>query len=390
VKILLVAMANSIHAARWISQLPLEDWRVELFSSTPSGVTCPEFHDITVHHLCYAGRRPSVRQRGIPVPHPALSAFVEHSLDQRVPALRPRRLAETIRRTRPDVVHSLEIQHSAYLTDEARRLLDGPFPRWIVTNWGSDIQAFRGSAPHEARIREILARCDAYTCECERDVRLAWEMGFRGMTFPPFPNAGGYDLARLASWRGGPPSRRRGILVKGYQGWSGRALVALRALESVVDLLAGYRICVYSASPEVVEAARGLAARATVDLEFVTPDRPLSHEEMLQRHGQARVSLGLSMSDGVSTSFLEALVMGSFPVQSWTSCAGEWVVDGETGILVPPEDPEEVAGALRRSLTDDALVDQAAERNWQVALARLDAGTLARAARSIYEQVVAA
>ena len=112
----------------------------------------------------------------------------------------------------------------------------------------------------------------------------------------------------------------------------GRALVALRALESVADLLAGYRICVYSASPEVIEAARGLAARTGIEFEVVTPDRPLSHMEMLRRHGQARLSLGLSMSDGASTSFLEAFVMGSFPVQSWTSCANEWVVDGETGI----------------------------------------------------------
>lgn len=247
-----------------------------------------------------------------------------------------------------------------------------------------------GTNPHERRIRRILARCDAYTCECERDVRLAREMGFRGMTFPPSPNAGGYDLARLAGWRASAPSQRRGIMVKGYQGWAGRALVALRALESVADLLAGYRICVYSASPEVIEAARGLAARTGIELEVVTPDRPLSHMEMLRRHGQARLSLGLSMSDGVSTSFLEAFVMGSFPVQSWTSCANEWVVDGETGILVPPEDPGQVAAALRRALTDDVLIDVAAERNWQVALARLDADRLERAARSIYEQVVGA
>jgi hypothetical protein len=41
-------------------------------------------------------------------------------------------------------------------------------------------------------------------------------------------------------------------------------------------------------------------------------------------------------------------------------------------------------------LTDDVLVDAAAEGNWAVAKARLDAVELARAARSIYEQVVRA
>ena len=78
------------------------------------------------------------------------------------------------------------------------------------------------------------------------------------------------------------------------------------------------------------------------------------------------------MSDGISTSFLEAMVMGSFPVQSWTSCAGEWIVDGKSGILVPPDDPAPVAAALRRALTDDRLVDAAAERNRAEAGRRLD------------------
>jgi glycosyltransferase involved in cell wall biosynthesis len=390
VKILFVAMANSVHLARWIGQLPLKDWRAEVFSSTPSGQSHPQLRDVTVHHFCYPRPRFGIRQRGLPVLHPLLASFVEDALEKKMPGLRAGRLAALIRRFRPDVIHSLEIQHSAYLTEDARKLLGGKFPRWIVTNWGSDIQAFYGDPVHATRIREILARCDAYTCECERDLRLAREIGFRGMTFPPSPNAGGYDLARIAPWRTVAPSSRRGILVKGYHGWAGRALVALRALEAVADLLRGYRICVYSTSPEVATAARKLAASTDVDLEVVTSSSPLSHDEMLQRHGRARVSLGLSMSDGVSTSFLEALVMGSFPIQSWTSCANEWIADGQTGLLVPPEDPEEVAVALRRALTDDALVDAAAEGNWAVAKARLDAGELARAARSIYEQVARA
>ncbi len=58
-----------------------------------------------------------------------------------------------------------------------------------------------------------------------------------------------------------------------------------------------------------------------------------SHHDILQKHGQARISIGLSIGDAISTSLLEAIVMGSFPIQSWTSCADEWIVDGKTGIL---------------------------------------------------------
>jgi len=47
-------------------------------------------------------------------------------------------------------------------------------------------------------------------------------------------------------------------------------------------------------------------------------------------------------------------------------------MDGESGILVPPDDPEIVAAAVRRALTDDELVDRAAETNARVATERLD------------------
>ncbi len=386
-KILVVAMAESIHAARWVAQLPVGEWDVHVFPSTAAGRAHAEFRGVTFHGIFRAGTHPGILEAGLSVPHPRLASLGEEVADRLLPWLRPYLLARLVRALRPDVVHSLELQHSSYLALSARRWAGTAFPPWIVTNWGSDIQRFGRDPAHAPRIREILRSCDAYTCECERDVGLAREMGFTGRIFKPSPNAGGFDLARVDALRAGRPSLRKGIMVKGYQGWAGRALVALEALESVGDLLPGHRLTVYSAGPEVASVARELAARSGLELEVRTTEDPLSHEEMLRRHGEARVSLGLSMSDGISTSFLEAMVMGSFPVQSWTSCAGEWIVDGESGILVPPDDPVPVAAALRRALTDDRLVDAAAVRNRAEAGRRLDGRTLARAARALYEEV---
>lgn len=96
------------------------------------------------------------------------------------------------------------------------------------------------------------------------------------------------------------------------------------------------------------------------------------HEDMLRMHGRSRVSIGLSMSDAISTSFLEALVMGSFPIQSNTSCANEWIKCGKSGFLVDPEDAQGIAVVLRQALVDDELVDQAASINAQTAADRLD------------------
>lgn len=386
-KLLVVAMPESVHTARWLAQLEGRGWSIDLFSSNATGFSHSDIREATVHHL-FRSRQPGVRQRGIPLGFRKVALAAELAADRLAPWVRRDALVRLIRRVRPDVVHSLEFQHSAYLTLRAREAFGDGFPPWIVTNWGSDIYHFARDPAHAQTIQRVLATADAYSCECRRDAALAAQMGFRGITFPPAPNAGGFDLERARALRSGLPSTRRLIMVKGYQHWAGRALVALRAVEACADALRGFAICVYSATRDVAEKAHALARRTRLEIEVLPAGVGVPHDELLRRHGAARISVGLSITDGISTSFLEALLMGSFPIQSWTSCANEWIVDGETGLLVPPEDPDTLSEAIRRALGDDRLVDQAAERNWRTAQERLDAGQLALSAAGMYEQVV--
>ena len=85
---------------------------------------------------------------------------------------------------------------------------------------------------------------------------------------------------------------------------------------------------------------------------------------MLNLFGKARAYVGVSLSDGISTSLLEAMAMGAFPIQTNTSCADEWIVDGITGELIDPNQ-EEVKNSLRQALNSDSLVDQASVINRQ-------------------------
>jgi glycosyltransferase involved in cell wall biosynthesis len=111
------------------------------------------------------------------------------------------------------------------------------------------------------------------------------------------------------------------------------------------------------------------------------------HHTILELFARSRIFLATSISDGVSYSMLEALSVGAFPIQSNTACADEWITHGETGILVPPEDPQIIAAAIRRALTDDRLVDQAAERNAQVCAERLDAVKVRQQVIDIYQSI---
>lgn len=388
-KILLVALADSIHTARWVSQIADQGWDVRLFPSLDHGVVHSELSCIHVYHTL--GGQSNSLQRKLRWQKWRLFRKMRTAIGMRVlPLLWPQRrvklLLKVIAEFQPDIVHSLEFQAAGYLVAEVKGEQDRKFPTWIVSNWGSDIYWFRQFPEHERKIREILAQCDYYACECQRDVCLAETYGFKGQVLPVLPNAGGFDLQEVAALRQpGPVSNRRIVMLKGYQHWVGRALVGVAALELCAEQLRDYHVVIHSASRETRNAALSFEKRTGVKVTIL----PLctAHREILKCYGQARVAMGMSLSDGISTSFLEALVMGSFPIQSWTACADEWIQDGETGILVSPEDVASVADALRRALSDDALVDEAAELNAVTIRQRLDQRIIREQAINYYRTV---
>jgi len=388
-RILFVALPESVHTARWINQLADQGWDIHLFAAR-YGFPHQALRNVTIHTISFhrpPGLDPSVR---IIAPWPwfhGTGVWYQLIRDAKFARrLQVLWLVWVIRWLKPDIVHSLEFQEAGYLALEAQQVLGKRFPPWIVTNWGSDLYLFGRLAVHIPRIKAVLAICDYYSCECHRDVELALEMGLRGEVLPVFPNTGGFDLSCTAGFRQpGPTSLRKLILLKGYQHFAGRALVGLRAIEMCADQLQGYRVAIYLASNEVKIAAELVAHATGLEIDIILP---CPHDDMLRLYGRARIYLGLSISDAISTSLLEAMVMGCFPIQSCTACADEWITDGETGFIVPPEDPAVIATALRRAVSDDQLVDNAAERNAVVSQERLSVDTIRPQAVAIYETVV--
>jgi glycosyltransferase involved in cell wall biosynthesis len=293
-------------------------------------------------------------------------------------------LASVIRRVQPDLIHSLEFQHAGYLVLETKKFFGPEFPSWLATNWGSDIHYYRRFEDHRTQIKRLLANIDLYSCECERDVGLARELGYQGPVLPVLPNSAGFCLKQIANLRSpDPPSKRRLLMIKGYEHFAGRATVALKVLERFADRLKDYKIILYSVSEVPLQRAKDLLARGVLNIQIVSY---ASHEEMLEYFGRARAYMGISLSDAISTSVLEAMAMGAFPIQTDTSCCREWFVDGEGGFTVPPDDFEHICARFIRALEDDALVDKAAEINLVTVKARLDSNVVKRQVAEFYDQ----
>ena len=68
-----------------------------------------------------------------------------------------------------------------------------------------------------------------------------------------------------------------------------------------------------------------------------------------------------SRSEGLPRIVIEALCRGRPVVGARTGGIPDIVEDGVNGVLVPPEDPEALADALVRVLSDDELQERLAE-----------------------------
>jgi glycosyltransferase involved in cell wall biosynthesis len=386
-KILIVAMADSVHTSRWLSYIVDQGWDIHLFPSMDRGVIYPTIRNVTVHHSLFSGKTKktsNVKCTGIPVFFWRLQKFGIAILTKYIPHYRNIQLKRLIKKINPDIIHSMEFQSAGYLVASIKEDFPNNFPIWIATSWGSDLYLFGRLSEHVQKVKGVLSKCDYYSTDCQRDVKLAKTMGFNGKLLPVIPAAGGFDLEKIIKFRNIPPSKRKLILVKGYQSWSGRALVALTALKQCNDLLKEYTIEIFASSGDVTIASELLSQDIGIPVKNIHVD---THTEMLIKFGKARLFVGLGISDGTPSTMLESMVMGAFPIQSNTACADEWIINDVTGIIVPPEDPNVVAKAIQKALIDDQLVDTASQLNLELARRNLDNSVIKPRILGLYNEV---
>jgi glycosyltransferase involved in cell wall biosynthesis len=81
------------------------------------------------------------------------------------------------------------------------------------------------------------------------------------------------------------------------------------------------------------------------------------------------------------------MIAGSYPIQSYTACADEWILDGVTGELVPPEDVGAVEKAISKAIKNDQLVDRAARLNLRTIRERGDYELVRKQVIELYNEV---
>jgi glycosyltransferase involved in cell wall biosynthesis len=214
-----------------------------------------------------------------------------------------------------------DLVHAHWLPAGAVARLTGvPF---VVQLWGTDVELAR-RAPRLAR--RVLRRARLAICASQELAAAARELGARSVRVIP----SGVDLPETV----GPPDEPPHVL------YAGRLSEEKGVLE-LVEAAAGL--------PLVVAGDGPLRDRVPAALGFVP------HDELLRLYERAAVVVCPSRREGFGVVCAEAMAHGRPVVATAVGGLLDLVVDGETGLLVPPGDPAALRAALERVLADSDL-----------------------------------
>jgi len=314
-RICFLAPGTSIHAKRWIEAMHHRGHRVLWVSTSPRPMidTCvPSFAP-------FVGVREG--QSRIPT---ALAYYQAY---------------RKIRAFGADVVHMHYLRCSRAMT-----MLSRSWPRFVVSVWGSDIVPRPGtyrSQSETRRRRWMLARADAITATTAHLAERTNELlaAETAISVIPF----GVDLTRFtSSERLGRSGRTTIGFLKSYLPIYGpdvllKAMVLVkRKCPGAFLSMKGFR------DPEPYRAlAEELEIGDCVDIGHV-----VGHEQVPKELAQFDIFCMPSREESFGVAAIEASALGLPVVASNVGGIPEAVLDGRTGILVPPDNPGALAAAL--------------------------------------------
>lgn len=346
-KILLVSM-NSIHFRRWTSQLKNAGHEVYWFDSLGAGEKVQEL-DWLEQRTDWRLRVKKGRYAFKKIP--MLSKLNERSIEQA--------FSRCLTEIKPDIVHSFVLYMSCFPILQVMK--NNKHISWIYSAWGNDLFYYQHKPKYRKEIIAVLPELDYMFADCQRDIDLAYKLGFNGQSLGVFPGGGGYHFDIIEE-----PikemSERKGILIKGYQGEKHRGLNVLKAIE-LLNTNESYTF--FSTDPLLIDYYENSEELKRKDITFYTSKKRLTHKELCQKMNDSLIYVGNNLSDGMPNTLLEAICFGAFPIQSNPGGASAEIIEnGVNGLLINNcEDVTEIKNLIEQALNDTKLMEKALKYN---------------------------
>jgi glycosyltransferase involved in cell wall biosynthesis len=371
-KILFVGLAESSHTHSWIDLLSQAELNVRLFAM-PSGLP-PKDWEVRTYVTHPDAWRLDPETRVSLYPQSWIKRFYKKRLMYLLPkGFKPpdpqEWLAKIMNQWQPDVIHTVGLDPAGYFYfDVSKRFGLHGDAKWVLQlRGGSDLILSRLDPLLIPRIKQVVCRCDQLVSDNQQNFRAAIEMGLREeqiSALGTIPGTGGIDVSSLAqSWHGLPSKRRMILWPKAYEcPWS-KALPVFEALKLIWDKIQPCHVSMLAMNSETCMWYWALPERIR---KYCQVEDRIPRDKVLELMVQARVMLAPSLVDGTPNTMLEAMATGAFPILSPLETIRSLVENERNVLFARNLYPEEIAQALCRAMTDDTLVDRAAERNLEL------------------------
>ena len=380
-KILMVSI-NSIHFERWTNQLHESGHELHWFNVRDGGYSekLSWVNQIVGWKFKFINNKARVFiKKRWPWLYNKLSFLIENSTEKA--------FEKVLLEIQPDVVHSFVLYISCVPILPVMQKYQNI--KWMYSSWGSDLFYFQNQPKYLNDIKQVLPRVNYMFADCKRDIDLAKAYGFDGQVLGVYPGGGGYPIDDYKAHIS-PLNQRKLILVKGYQGRSGRAITVLKALESLSVKLNTHPVIVFGADNEVEDFIMKRNLNSKLDLTVYPKSAFLPQMELIKLMGQALIYIGNSNSDGMPNTLLESIIMGAFPIQSNPGGATAEIIEhGKNGFLIEDcNNSSEIETLIDNALNNMELIQSACKYNQKTIMPSLDRTTISKEVIAKYNSII--
>jgi len=275
-------------------------------------------------------------------------------------------LAEAIKSWRPDIIHTIGLDEGSDFYFRVRNQYElAGYGKWIIKVFGGSDVAFKiFDRDSQRAVKTIFAAATHVLFDNQYYPQILIKDNIlepeKICPLTPIPGSGGVDVDDLHS-RWSMPSSARRIIVwpKSYETIWSKAMPVLFALKNVWDRIQPCEVYMLATNSEIKQWLPALPIEMQAKLHVF---EGVPRKDVLDIMVKSRLLLAPSLVDGMPNSLYEAMACGVLPIVSPIPTITS-VVDKMNVLFANNLDQPGLEDAIIKAMTDDALIDEYAERN---------------------------
>jgi len=283
-------------------------------------------------------------------------------------------LLRILRREKIDVIHAHWLIPQGLIALAARFLNGGRFPALLCTSHGSDLLGLHGRF-FAALKRMVMRHANAVTVVSRPMKAYALALGADERKLSVIPM--GIDVTGLFVPPPAGGERSPELLFVGRLVASKAADVLIEAMPAILAECTEATLTIVGDGPE--KARLEILAKALGIADRVNFLGAIANSELPALYRRAAIFVSPSLEEGFGLTLVEALACGCAAIASDLPATREIVVDGKTGLTVPPGDSAAIArtalllladAPLRRSLSHAGREFALGQFDWEIVAGR--------------------